>query len=333
MKPLLIILLAIFLAACTNPLPPATPTPTPTPSPASSEFIEFESLTFSGHLWTPFMPPAEEGTATTISGILTIPASSGQIPAVILTHGCGGLSTGETTWVKRLNEFGVAVFMVHSFGARHIPGICSGEGEINIATVLTDAYAALDLLAAHPRLDPERIAILGLSFGGRTALWVSHQRFQERYSSGKNHFAAYLAFYPASCYIQLADETEVSGEPMRIFHGTADDWTPIEPCRAYIERLQQAGIDADLYEYPNALHSFDSPSTQTQAIPNALSPGNCAFMEQDNMIIDPETGREPSIDSSCVRHGVTIGYNAEAEQQAVADVEALLTMVFKLDAE
>lgn len=326
MKISFMILFTVVLIACTNPLPPATPTPTP--SPASSEFIEFESLTFPGHLWTPFMPPAEEGTATTISGLLTIPASSGQIPAVILAHGCAGITSGETAWVTRLNEFGVAVFLVHSFGARHIPEVCTGGSQINIASVLADAYATLDILAEHPRIDPERIAILGLSFGGRTALWVAQTRFQERYGSGNNHFAAYLAFYPASCYIQLADETEVSGGPMRIFHGTADDWIPIEPCQAYIERLQQAGIDADLYAYADALHSFDSPQTPTQTLFGALSPGNCAFVEQDGMIIDPETGREPTINSACVTRDVSIGYNAKAEREAAADVEAFLMMVF-----
>jgi dienelactone hydrolase len=329
MKPSLIILLAVFLVACTEPIPPATPTPTI--SPASSEFIEFESLTFPGHLWTPFMPPAEEGTATTISGILTIPASSGPIPAVIITHGCGGISTGEMTWVTRLNEFGVAAFMVHSFGARHIPGVCAGEGQINIASVLADAYAALDVLAANPRIDPERIAILGLSFGGRTALWVSHKRFQEMYSSGNNHFAAYLAFYPASCYLHLADETEVSGEPMRIFHGTADDWTPIGQCKAYVERLQQADVDIDLYEYPDAHHGFDFPQLPLHNQPSALSPGNCTFVEQDGLIIDTETGREPGIDSACVTRGVTSGYNAAAEQQAVVDVRDFLAATFAID--
>jgi dienelactone hydrolase len=170
------------------------------------------------------MPPPEEGTATTITGLLNIPASSGQIPAVIITHGCGGISTGETAWITRLNEFGVATLLVHSFGARHIPEVCSGAYQINIASVLADTYAALD-----------------------------------------------------------------------------------------------------------ALHSFDSPQAQPQTIFDALSPGNCAFIEQDGLIIDPETGREPSVNSACVTHGVSIGYNAEAETQAVKDVEEFLAMVFKLE--
>ena len=166
------------------------------------------------------------------------------------------------------------------------------------------------------------------SFGGRTALWVSHVRFQERYSNKTAQFAAYLAFYPASCYIQLADESKVSGGPIRIFHGTADDWTPIEPCKAYVERLRSAGVDVALLEYPDALHAFDNSQTSFLTIPTALTPANCAFVEQNEKIIDPETGQEPGIDAPCVRRGVSIGYNAVAHRQSVQDVEAFLKMVF-----
>jgi len=172
---------------------------------------------------------------------------------------------------------------------------------------------------------------LGLSFGGRTALWSSMERFQERYSSGRHQFAAYLAFYPASCYIQLVDEERVSGGPIRILHGAADDWIPIGPCKSYIERLRQAGVDADLFEYPGALHSFDDPRTVSQTKYDALSPGNCAFIEQDSMIIDPETGTEAGIDSPCVQRGVSLGYNAQAEQQAVKDVAEFLKWVFEMN--
>ena len=132
-------------------------------------------------------------------------------------------------------------------------------------------------------------------------------------------------------YIQLVDEERVSGGPIRIFHGTADDWIPIGPCQSYIDRLRQAGVDADLFEYPDTLHSFDDPQTTLQTLDDALSPGNCAFIEQDGMIIDPETGIEAGIESPCVQRGVSIGYNAEAERQAVKDVEEFLKAIFEMN--
>ena len=332
-------LVFIVLVACTEREPTISPTveptlpPTfePTLMPNFNDYIEMQSVTLPGTLWSPFMPPLEEGTPTMVRGLLKIPKSRGQIPAVVITHGCGGVGPGEVAWERRLNEMGIATLVVYSLASRNVPDMCTGRYETNIATVLTDAYRALDYMAEHPRIDPQRIAILGLSFGGRTALWASHTRFQERYGSSQNQFAAHLAFYPASCYLQLADETEVSGKPMRIFHGEQDDWTPLEQCQAYVERLTRADVDVILYEYPNALHSFDVPNMPYLEVPNALTPGNCAFIEQDGQIIDPETGQEPSVESSCVEKGVSVGHNASAEAQAVSDVKEFLILTFGLD--
>lgn len=81
-----------FLVGCNNLLPEATP------SPAENVILEFESITFSGHLWTPFMPPAADGIPEMVSGLLQIPESSGRIPAMVIAHGCGGISSGESGW-------------------------------------------------------------------------------------------------------------------------------------------------------------------------------------------------------------------------------------------
>jgi hypothetical protein len=150
--------------------PPSTAGPSPAPAPAQRETIAFESLTFPGTLWSPFMPPMAEGVPTTISGILTLPSDSGPLPAVIIMHGCSGVGPSELGWAERLNGLGIATFVVQSFGGRDIPEVCTGRHAINIASVLMDAYRALELLAAHPRLNPAQIAVMGFSFGGRTAL-------------------------------------------------------------------------------------------------------------------------------------------------------------------
>ena len=54
-------------------------------------------------------------------------------------------------------------------------------------------------------------------------------------------------------------DTEVADRPIRIFHGTPDDYNPVATCKAYVERLRRAGRDVQLTEYPNASHAFDNP--------------------------------------------------------------------------
>ncbi len=325
MKAAMLVLLSILLAGCAS-APPLT-----TLAQGESGTISFQSLTFPGHLWTPFMPPPAEGSPAIVTGTLTIPPGTAPVPAIILTHGCGGIVGKETDWATKLNRLGIATFVVDSFGGRNVPEACTGRYSVNIASVLTDMYRALNLLATHPRVDSSRIAILGLSFGGRTALWVSQTRFQERYGQGPLRFAAHLAFYPASCYIRLADEDQISGGPIRIFHGAADDRMPVGPCREYIERLRRAGKDAALFEYAGAHHGFDDPRLpSSRRLPDVLTPGNCPFVEKDGNVVDPATGRVAGNDSPCISRGASEGYNSEAHRKAVEDVEAFLKTVFRL---
>lgn len=228
------------------------------PQPAFSqhqiEIVNFQSLTFPGSLFTPpFMAAPQDGTPATIFGVLRLPEGTGPVPAVVVTHGCSGITGAETHWAESLSQLGIATFVVNSFAGRGIPRVCSGPHTISAASVLTDVYRAWDLLAAHPRIDLTRIALMGISFGGRTA-WASHPRFRQRYGSGTSGFAAHLAFYPTSCHIRLADEDRVGDAPIRIFQGAADEITIIGRCREYVARLRNAGKDVALFEYAGAKH-------------------------------------------------------------------------------
>ena len=198
------------------------------PQPAFSEdpieIVNFQTLTFPGSLFIPpFMAAPQEGKPATIFGVLRLPEGTGRVPAVVITHGCSGITGAETYWAESLVKLGVATFVVNSFAGRGIPRACSGHHTISPASMLTDVYRARDFLAAHPRIDLMRIALMGFNFGGRTALWASHPRLQQRYDLGSSRFAAHLAFYPTSCHIRLADEDQVGDAPIRIFHGAADN--------------------------------------------------------------------------------------------------------------
>ena len=296
------------------------------------EIVNFQSLTFPGSLFTPpFMAAPEEGATATIFGILRLPEITGRVPAVVITHGCSGITGAETYWAESLIQLGVATFVVNSFVGRNISRACSGPHSISTASVLTDVYRARDLLAVHPRIDPSRIAVLGFSFGGRNALWASYPRFQQRYGTGLSPFAAHLAFYPTSCHIKLTDEDRVGDVPIRIFHGAADDATVIGRCRDYVARLRNAGNDVALFEYAGAKHWFDNADlANRQTATGFLNYSNCTFLEQDDRIIDATTGGLAGAGSPCVVSEGSFGYNPAAREQATADVHNFLQLLFKL---
>jgi dienelactone hydrolase len=80
------------------------------------------------------------------------------------------------------------------------------------------------------------------------------------------NFAAYIPLY-ASCSATLIGDTDISAAPLRQFHGMADDWVTVAPCRPHFERLRAAGRDVKLTEYPDAHHSYDNPlGSKTPAV-------------------------------------------------------------------
>ena len=284
------------------------------------ERISFESVDLPGRLWDPFMPPISEGEPVTIEGRLTVPPTDEPVPTVIIAHGCGGVGSAEVGWIAELAEAGYATFIVDSFGGRGITEICSGRETINVLSPVVDVYRAAELLEENPYLDASRVAVMGFSFGGRAAIWSGYSRFREAYDG--RTFAGHLAFYPSTCFIELAEE-DLAGAPLRIFQGTDDDWTPIDQCEAMVERLVEGGADAVVHAYAGAGHSFDDVGLAwavSHLQPSGLSPGDCTFVERDGMIIDTDTGDVAGTGSSCVRQGVTYAYDAEARSLAAADL-------------
>lgn len=293
-----------------------------------AEPIEISSVAFPGRLWDPFLPPIDAGREVTIDGRLTVPGGTGPVPAVVLEHGCGGPGS-ERDWIPTLSESGIAVLALDSFGGRGVGEVCSGTETLNVADLLVDVYRAADVLRNDPRIDGDRIAVLGFSFGGRTALWSALERFQEAY--GGEPFAAYLAFYPATCFVRLDQESAVVGGPIRIFHGTADDWTTIEPCDDFVGRLRTAGVDAVIHRYEGAHHGFDDRSLAWGVLhvrPSAPNPSGCSFEERDGVIVDVETGSAAGVGSPCVEPGVSFGYDADARDAARRDLLDELSLAF-----
>ena len=112
--------------------------------------------------------------AATAQGELVLPANlpaDVKLPAVVLVHGSGGIYPEQISfWARLLNEQGIAAFVIDAFGPRGVKSTADDQSLVPFAADTADAFAALGLLASHPRIDPKRIAVMGFSRGGITAV-------------------------------------------------------------------------------------------------------------------------------------------------------------------
>ena len=105
----------------------------------------------------------------TLTATLTLPGAGSPVPAVVLMHGCSGVSPTHHFWATTLRGWGYAGLVLDSFGARGVRSVCE-TGGITSEQRVEDAFAALGTLATHPGIDARRVALMGFSHGGGTVL-------------------------------------------------------------------------------------------------------------------------------------------------------------------
>ena len=316
-----LIRLGVYLLVCAAPA-------TGVAQVARMEIHSFQSMTLTDQ---EFLSGSKDGKPVTLAGELRLPRpGSDRLPAVVLLHGSGGINGGVTDWAQDLNAMGVATFVVDSFTARGIANTINDQSQLGRLAMTIDAYRALDLLSKHPRIDPTRIALMGFSRGGQATLYASLKRFQKMHAATGQEFAAYVPFY-AACGTTYLDDEDVASKPIRLFHGSADDYVPVAPCRAYAARLKAAGKDVVLTEYAGAGHVFDWQALKKPVkLEKAQRTGQCTLAEtQGGVIVNAKTNLPFSYADPCVDFGPTIAYDEKASTEARRDVRDFVTATLK----
>ena len=261
-----------------------------------------------------------------MGGELRLPlGATGKVPAVILIHGSGGIGAGPDMWAHILNEAGIAAFVLDSFSGRNIVSTVEDQDQLNSLSMVVDAYRVLDVLAAHPRIRADRIAVWGFSKGAVPSVYSAVERFRTAFGS-QNRFAAHVGFY-TPCNIAYDGDDKMGGVPIRLYHGSSDDYVNPAACRDLVARLKPAGVDIALTEYADSQHGFDSPtSPPLVAVPKAQSTRNCRLKEGPNgTLLDAGTGQPYELKTAaCVAVGAHVGHNAQMTEAVRADVMAFL---------
>ncbi|MBC2669723.1 alpha/beta hydrolase family protein [Novosphingobium piscinae] len=230
--------------------------------------------------------PARDGMA--IPAYLTLPVGRAAkgLPLVILPHGgpYGVRDHGDyDPDVQFLANRGYVVLQPQYRGSDSYGAMFERRGEAQWGrTMQDDIDDGMDWLAKRGIIDPARVCIVGISYGGYAALWGA-TRNPERYRCAVS-FAG-ISDMPRSLKYQLnsfddkqareAWRQKVQGDPtfdlrtisplfnidrlkvpVMLLHGTDDQIVQPRQSRLYAEALKAAGKPYEYYEIPDEGHGY-----------------------------------------------------------------------------
>jgi dienelactone hydrolase len=180
--------------------------------------------------------PEEQGRQAT-QGVLPVRIyrsdEPGRMPFVVLLHGCGGLHyeamwhNWVEPWASLFSQQRIGTAVVDSFGPRGVDQVCTHNVGAWAVRRADDAYSVRAWLAEQPYVDPQRIAVMGMSNGGRTVLAALLTTLQH-----PQPFFAGIALYPGC----QSDVDSRFYAPLLVLSGRADTVAPA----SYCEAMQQA---------------------------------------------------------------------------------------------
>jgi dienelactone hydrolase len=230
------------------------------------------------------IPLAYEGHEIELTGRFEKPIGTGPFPAAILLHGCEGYQAGlwhTTMMANVLHGLGIATLITDSYAPR---GYATCDNVQAFERVL-DVYAGAGMLASRSDIEHDKIAVIGFSQGGGTALFtaavgasagpspavlkeVEEQKGETNavswrtqvmqaaanFAASRGKLTGFIAFYPSYCRTL---QSENFAAPLMILIGDFDNRLSSEACEHLAAVPRPGAPEVRFKLYPGASRGFD----------------------------------------------------------------------------
>jgi dienelactone hydrolase len=304
------------------------------PCQADTTAVTFQSSTYSD--FRPLLAREAVAETVTVRAKLDFPEQvRDRYPAVIVVHTLGGYRDANEGYVAaELRKAGFATLSYDSFAARGTTGQAMSATPGYLPTGVADAYAALRLLASDPRIDANRIAIIGFSFGAEVAHMTAFESLRSALNPGREKFAAHVPFYPTLIFGVMPGRGAYTGSPVLMLLGGKDDDLPLAKVENYLAYARAAGNPAPIETviYPGAYHAWTVPDLVTPRFyPELVSTKKCPVIllgpDAPMFLVDRQVKPfEPGLIGTCTREapGYSMGFDAAVRTQSIADAVQFL---------
>jgi len=306
----------------------------------SPAFAKKEKITFKSKTVTTFANILDglddKDKDVEVWGFLEMPSAGwgkkieGKVPAIIFVHGASGINPKRhPQWLQAIRKQKMASFQIDCFKPRGFKSAKAQKMNVSAADMVVDAYMAMQALAKDPRIDPNRIGIMGESKGGSTALYAMWKPVRDAINVGT--FGLHIGLYHLSPEFETF---EFTGAPILSLLGEKDNYIPSAPAKDLFKKLEAIGYDAKVVIYPKAHHVFDA-HYDVQTISDAYSMEDCRWkLEADGDFREMTSGKEIYTDkdpyTKCWKKGAKVGRNNKAKRDSKKQFKAFVARVFNI---
>ncbi|MCM2277401.1 MAG: dienelactone hydrolase family protein [Oligoflexia bacterium] len=183
-------------------------------------------------------------------------ARPGKSPGIVIIHEWMGLNEYAEGRARQLAELGYVAFAADIYGKGVRPKDAKEAAELagryksDRRLLRARARAALDILRAHPRVEPRKLVAMGYCFGGTTALELAR--------SGAP-LVGTVSFHGNLDTPEPTDANSIRGRVL-VLHGGDDPFVPAAQVTAFQQEMREAGVDWEMVTYGGAVHSFTVPT-------------------------------------------------------------------------